>query len=97
MDVELNFFLTLVKPNGILCFLPKLKKELKLLTTYLVSGQKTVCGNTVPARAVIQEMLDFCGAHKIEPTIESYPMKEVNEAVEKLRKGKLRYRIVLCN
>ena len=42
-------------------------------------------------------MLDFCARHKIAPTVETFPMTKVNEAMDHLRSGKARYRIVLTN
>jgi uncharacterized zinc-type alcohol dehydrogenase-like protein len=40
-------------------------------------------------------MLEFCARHQILPQVEEFPMSKVNEAVDHLRSGKARYRIVL--
>jgi uncharacterized zinc-type alcohol dehydrogenase-like protein len=42
-------------------------------------------------------MLDFCGRHGIAPVTEEFPMSKVNDAMEHLRAGSARYRIVLTN
>jgi uncharacterized zinc-type alcohol dehydrogenase-like protein len=42
-------------------------------------------------------MLEFSARHGIEPVTETFPMSEVNDALEKLRSGKPRYRLVLEN
>jgi uncharacterized zinc-type alcohol dehydrogenase-like protein len=42
-------------------------------------------------------MLEFCARHSIAPITESFPMSKVNEALDRLRSGKARYRIVLVN
>jgi uncharacterized zinc-type alcohol dehydrogenase-like protein len=42
-------------------------------------------------------MLDFSARHGIAPIIETFPMSKVNDALEHLRSGKARYRIVLVN
>jgi len=42
-------------------------------------------------------MLNFCTRHQIEPQIEIFPMSRVNDALEHLKAGKARYRIVLEN
>jgi len=42
-------------------------------------------------------MLEFAARHNIEPITETYPMSKVNDAMEKLRSGKPRYRLVLQN
>src|SRR3712207_9430957 len=38
----------------------------------------------------------FCALHKIAPITESFPISRVNDALEHLRGGKARYRIVLA-
>jgi uncharacterized zinc-type alcohol dehydrogenase-like protein len=40
-------------------------------------------------------MIDFCARHTIKPLIETFPMSELNTAMEHLEAGKARYRIVL--
>ena len=40
-------------------------------------------------------MLDFCVRHNIYPIVEEFLMEDVNEAFERLKDGKARYRIVL--
>lgn len=44
---------------------------------------------------VTADMLDFSARHGIAPMIEKFPMARVNDALEHLRAGKARYRIVL--
>ena len=43
------------------------------------------------------KMLDFCSQHDIAPQIEEFPMSKVNDALEHLKAGKARYRLVLKN
>jgi uncharacterized zinc-type alcohol dehydrogenase-like protein len=42
-------------------------------------------------------MLSFSARHGIAPTTETFPMSRANDAIEHLRAGKARYRIVLVN
>jgi len=42
-------------------------------------------------------MLNFSARHQINPMIEIFPISKVNEALDHLRAGKARYRIVLQN
>ena len=42
-------------------------------------------------------MLAFSARHSVAPIVELFPMSEVNDALERLRSGKARYRIVLVN
>lgn len=39
--------------------------------------------------------MKFAGRTKVSPTIEMYPMSKINEALQHVRDGKARYRVVL--
>jgi uncharacterized zinc-type alcohol dehydrogenase-like protein len=39
--------------------------------------------------------MKFAGRTKVAPTIETYPMSKINEAIQHVRDGKARYRVVL--
>jgi uncharacterized zinc-type alcohol dehydrogenase-like protein len=61
----------------------------------LISGQKSVSGSPTGSRSAIDAMLDFAARHAIAPQTEHFPMRQVNAALDHLRAGKARYRIVL--
>lgn len=63
----------------------------------LVMAQRSVSGSPVGSPATIATMLDFCARHDIAPVIETFPMSRVNDALQHLRDGKARYRVVLEN
>ena len=58
-------------------------------------GQRSVSGSPVGSLATIAKMLEFTALHSIQPVIETYRFDQVNEAIERLRSGQTRYRIVL--
>ena len=55
---------------------------------------RVLCASTV---VQVNEMLSFAARHKIRPIIEEFPMtlEGINEAMDKLAAGKMRYRGVL--
>lgn len=61
----------------------------------LISGQKRISGSPLGSPATTARMLNFCARHRIAPITEHFKMSQVNEALEHLRSGKARYRIVL--
>ena len=63
----------------------------------LIIGQRSIGGSPLGSPATIATMLDFAARHQIAPLIETFPMSQVNTAMEKLHAGKPRYRIVLEN
>ena len=63
----------------------------------LIIGQKSFGGSPLGSPATMGSMLEFAARHGIEPVTETFPMSKVNDAFERLRSGKARYRIVLEN
>jgi uncharacterized zinc-type alcohol dehydrogenase-like protein len=61
----------------------------------LIMGQKSISGSPVGSPTAIDRMLEFSARHSIAPLVEVFPMSKVNDALEHLRAGKARYRIVL--
>jgi uncharacterized zinc-type alcohol dehydrogenase-like protein len=63
----------------------------------LIMGQRSMSGSPLGSPAATARMLDFCDRHDIAPQIEKFPMSKVNDALDHLRAGKARYRVVLEN
>jgi len=84
-------------PNGRLHVVGAILEPMPIPAFGLISGQKSVSGSPTGSPAAISTMLDFCARHAIAPITEMFPMSQVNEALEHLRSGKARYRIVLVN
>jgi D-arabinose 1-dehydrogenase-like Zn-dependent alcohol dehydrogenase len=71
--------------------------DLSMPAFSLILGQKSVSGSPTGSPTTIDHMLTFCARHAIAPISETFPMSKVNDALERLRSGKARYRIVLIN
>lgn len=63
----------------------------------LIIGQRSIGGSPLGSPATMATMLEFAARHGVEPLIETFPMTNVNDAMEKLRTGKPRFRLVLEN
>lgn len=63
----------------------------------LIMAQKEISGSPTGSPTAIARMLEFCARHEIEPVVEMFPMSEINQALDRLRGGKVRYRAVLKN
>jgi len=61
----------------------------------LIGGERSVSGSPTGAPVDMAMMLDFVGRHDVAPQVEHFPMSRINDALEHLRAGKARYRIVL--
>ena len=64
-------------------------------STDLVAHELSVTGSFIGNRATMREMLAFAEAHAITPRIEQLPMPRVNQAIERLKENRVRYRLVL--
>ena len=84
-------------PNGRIHNVGAVLKPLEVPAFSLISGQKSISGSPTGSPTVIDQMLTFSARHSIAPVIEVFPMSKVNDALERLRSGKARYRIVLTN
>lgn len=60
----------------------------------LILNGITIQGSVVASRYVHQRMLEFAALHNIAPIVEKFPMtvKGIEEAMEKLNNGSMRYR-----
>jgi len=63
----------------------------------LISGQKAISGSPIGSPSTVDRMLAFCARHGIAPVIEEFPLSQVNAALDRLRSGNARYRVVLKN
>ncbi|MDJ0886557.1 MAG: hypothetical protein QNI89_04605 [Desulfobacterales bacterium] len=63
----------------------------------LAIGQRSLRASPPGSPATIGTMLDFAVRHAMAPLTETFPMSQANDAMERLRSGKPRYRIVLEN
>lgn len=63
----------------------------------LVVQGLTIQGSIVASRYVHKRMLEFSALHGIKPIIEKFPMTEkgIQEALDKLKDGSMRYRGVI--
>lgn len=84
-----------LRPKGHLHNVGAVLKPLEVPAFSLISGQKSIGGSPTGSPVVIDGMLEFSARHSIAPVTETFPMSKVNDALERLRSGKARYRIVL--
>ena len=99
VDAPLDWdrLLSLLKPNGILCFVSRPPEGISFHPKNLVSTQRVICGSNNATPQEIANMLLLARDKKIYPMVEEMPMKEINKAIERLKQNKVRYRIVLTN
>jgi uncharacterized zinc-type alcohol dehydrogenase-like protein len=63
----------------------------------LLLGQRVVSAGNTGSPASMATMLNFAARHNILPKTETFKFSQVNEAIEKVRQDKVRYRVVLTH
>lgn len=97
VPLDLHGLLGTLAPTGRLHVVGAVLEPMPLAALDLIFGQKSISGSPTGSPTAIDAMLDFSARHSIAPITETFPMSQVNEAMEHLRAGKARYRIVLVN
>jgi uncharacterized zinc-type alcohol dehydrogenase-like protein len=61
----------------------------------LIFGRRSIAGSLIGGIRETQEMLDFCGEHRITSEIERIPIQKINEAWERMLRSDVKYRFVI--
>ncbi len=88
-------YTSLLKIHGSVILLAAPEEPLNIPAMALLFNETSFAGSLIGGRALIKDMLDFAAQHKVYPWIEKVEMKKVNEALQRVRDGKVRYRVVM--
>ena len=97
VELDWDFTFSLLGNNGVLCFLGIPVSSINVPLIPLIFGQKSVVGSIIGGRRFMREMLDFAAINQIKPMLETMPLSQVNEAMDKVFANQARYRIVLVS
>jgi uncharacterized zinc-type alcohol dehydrogenase-like protein len=97
VNVSLDWegYVQALAPRGRLHVVGAVLEPIPVSAFALIVGEKHVSGSPTGSPGNLREMLRFAARHKIEPVVQRFPMSKVNEALQHLRDGKARYRVVL--
>lgn len=93
--LDWNAYAATLRPKGKLIFVGAVLEPAPIGVLPIVIGQKSVSGSIIGSPPIMATMLNFAARHNLLPTVETYKFSQVNEAIEILRQGKARYRLVL--
>jgi uncharacterized zinc-type alcohol dehydrogenase-like protein len=89
---DVNAYLALLSRDGNLTLVGAPEKPFPVSAFSLLMGRRSLSGSLIGGIAETQEMLDFCGEHRITADVEVIPVQKVNEAYERLLKSDVKYR-----
>jgi uncharacterized zinc-type alcohol dehydrogenase-like protein len=96
-DQDWNVYIQTLRPTGTLCFVGVPPSPVSLQAFPLIAGIRTVTGSPIGSPQRMREMLDVAARHGVKATTEAFAMAKANDAIEKVKKNKVRYRAVLAN
>lgn len=96
-DQDWGTYVQALRPTGTLCFVGVPPSPVTVQAFPLISGQRALAGSPIGSPFRLREMLDVAGRHDVKAMTELFPMAKANEAIEKVKKSKVRYRAVLAN
>ncbi|MGA2808652.1 MAG: NAD(P)-dependent alcohol dehydrogenase [Terracidiphilus sp.] len=96
-DQDWGAFVQALRPTGTLCFVGVPPSPVTVHVFPLITGVRSITGSPTGSPHQLKEMLDVAARHGIKATTEAFAMAKANEAIEKVKKNKVRYRAVLAN
>jgi len=94
-NLDLTALLGKLQPHGTVCIVGAVPDQLRFSAVDLWDREVRICGGGIGDPDDIALMLEFAAEHGIEAVTELYPPDQAQDAIQRLRDGKVRYRAVL--
>lgn len=94
-EIDWNKYLELLKIEGSMVLVGVPEKNIPVGAHSLIMGRRQLAGSLIGGIKETQEMLNFCGKHKIVSDIELISARQINEAYGRILKSDVRYRFVI--
>jgi len=92
---DYNKYLGLLRPRGAMVLVGVPAEPTPVAAFSLIKGNRRLAGSLIGGIAETQELLDYCGKHRIVADIETIPIQKINDAWERMLRGDVRYRFVV--
>ena len=96
-DQDWGVYVNALRPTGTLCFVGVPPSPAALQAFSLISGMRSISGSNIGSPSRLREMLDVAARHGVKAQTERFAIAKANDAIEKVKKNKIRYRAVLAN
>jgi len=96
-DQDWGTYIASLRPTGSLCFVGVPPSAVSVQAFPLIAGLRSISGSPIGSPHQLKEMMDVAARHGVKAQIECFAMAKANEAIEKVKKNKVRYRAVLSN
>jgi uncharacterized zinc-type alcohol dehydrogenase-like protein len=92
---DVNPYIQLLKRDGKMVIVGAFEVNVPVNFASLIFRRRAIIGSLMGGIKETQEMLDFCGKHRINPLVEIIKASEINEAYERMLKNDVKYRFVI--
>ncbi|GMF39408.1 unnamed protein product [Phytophthora fragariaefolia] len=96
-NMPYNLYLGLVRKRGTFIMVGLPNDDVKFSPFFIVPRAVRVRGSCIGSIQDIKEMLELASKKNVRPIIQKLPMSKVNEGLNMVREGRVRYRVVLEN
>jgi alcohol/geraniol dehydrogenase (NADP+) len=97
VPLDWQAYVNTLAPRGRLHVVGAVLEPIAVAAFPMIIGQKSLSGSPLGSPETTRKMLEFAARHKIAPTCEFFPMSKVNDALDRVRSNKARYRVVVVN
>ncbi|GMF25458.1 unnamed protein product [Phytophthora lilii] len=94
-NMPYDLYLTLVRKRGTLIMVGIPNDQVKITPFLLVPRAMRVRGSAIGSIQDIKDMLELAAKENVRPIIQKLPIAKVNEGLDMVREGRVRYRVVL--
>jgi alcohol/geraniol dehydrogenase (NADP+) len=94
-DLPWDAYVAALRPGGTLCLVGVPHSPLSIAPMALFTGERKVAGGNVGTPSEQRAMLEFAARHAIAAQTETYPVARIDDALDRVRQGTARYRVVL--
>jgi len=94
-SIDLDAYLGLLALDGTLVNIGLSDKPLSIAPFSLITNGRSIAGSRIGGIAETQQMLDFCGEHRIGAEVEVIDADRIDEAYDRVVAGDVRFRFVI--
>jgi len=92
---DINAFVALLKRDKTMVIVGALEPLAPVDNQAVAFHRRSVSGSLIGSIKETQEVIDFCAEHGIAPEIEVIPIQQINQAMNKVEGGDVRFRYVI--
>ena len=92
---DYNAYLNCLESDGVFNIVGIMNDPIPLSMFAFQDKRRRIMGSPIGSPAEIREMLALCAQYGIAPLVETFPFERANDAIQRVRDNKVRYRAVL--